>query len=186
MSYGVERRKGRRRRGDKVLFVLLVFGKGQEKTLPSPSLGRERETLRGATQIRARPGRAPSLPSVAGRGPRPSPGPLVAPSSPMPAGGPFQPGGPSLTGGGSGTHAPSWRWRICYPKTGEMSSGNALTGRRGRGWGSCPPANPGRPGPGRGSTARRWPRWWPRGRSAGRTGEGYTSRPCPSRCPGGS
>ena len=34
-----------------------------------------------------------------------------------------------------------------------------VTGRRAPGWGSCPRANPDRPGPSRESTARRWPHW---------------------------
>ena len=45
-----------------------------------------------------------------------------------------------------------------------------LTGQKAPGWGSCRCASPGRPGPGRGSAAPRWPHWWPWGRSARRTG----------------
>ena len=51
---------------------------GRKKALPSPATGRERR-LSWCHPCSERPGR-PLKPSVAGRGPRPSPGPLVGPS----------------------------------------------------------------------------------------------------------
>lgn len=68
-------------------------------------------------------------------------------------------------------------WCYATPKQGKCQAwGSTVTGQRGPGWGLQPPASPGRPGPVRGSAARRWPRWWPWARSAYRTGGKYTVR----------
>ena len=116
---------------------------------------------------------------------------------------PFQPRGPSLSGGIPGPvrrHCGEWQYLISKSQKCQAAAGQrvplslpprhfsfcALTAQRAPGWDSCPRASPGRPGPGRESAARRWPRWWPWGRSAGRTGGRYTAHPCPFHCPGGN
>ena len=64
-------------------FRMDVDGEEVKKcALRPPGLGRERKPLRGATQFQRRS--SALAPSVAGRGPHPSPGPLLGPSSPTP------------------------------------------------------------------------------------------------------
>ena len=76
--------------------------------------------------------KAPLSPSVAGRRPHPSPGPLLTLSSsgPFPQN-PFSRGGSSLLGGNRATHAPSRRWMdLMLPQNGEKVKSYRAKGTR--------------------------------------------------------
>ena len=114
--------------GEGHCFVSLVLGK--KRALSSPDWDESANTLRGATQFQAL--HAPLSPSVAGRRPHPSPGPLVTLSSsgPFPQN-PFSRGGFSLLGGNRATHAPSRRWMdLMLPQNGEKVKSYRAKGTR--------------------------------------------------------